>query len=369
VRMPGEDGTIGVGIVGLSATGGWAAGAHLPAFDAAGGFALRGLVASSEGSARAAGEAFGVPAGTSVAELAAREDVDLVVITVKVPHHRALVLPALAAGTPVLCEWPLALDLAEAEALARAAQAAGVRTFVGLQGRSAPAFRWLAQLVADGYVGEVLSATVVSASAGWGSPTSERGRYTLDRANGATLLTIGAGHALDAVAMVLGEFQALVATTATRRPQVPLTGTDRTVPMTAEDQIALSGTLAGGAVLSAHFRGGTLAGPGFSLVVDGREGTLEATAPSHPNVNPVTLRGARGAGPLQPLSLPDGHDAFPALAEDRIHALAHAYAALREDLRRGTHVVPDFAHAVTRHRLLDAITRAAATGQRVEVGP
>lgn len=356
-------GVIGVGIVGLSATGGWAAGAHLPALAAVGGIELRGLVASSDASARAAGAAYGVDAYTAVEALAHREDVDLVVVTVKVPRHRELILPALAADVPVLSEWPLAIDLAEAEALERAA--AGTRTFIGLQGRSAPAFRWLRDLVADGYVGEVLSATVVSASAGWGGPVSERGRYTLDRASGATMLTIAVGHALDAVAMVVGELEDVVATTATRRPQVPLAGTSELVPMTAEDQVAVSGTLVGGAILSAHFRGGTVSGPGFSLTVDGTEGTLVVTAPSHPNVNPVTVRGSRGSAPLGELTLPDGYDAYPQLVDDRIHALTHAYAAIRDDLTSGTAVVPGFAHAVRRHRLLDAIQRSATTGRRV----
>jgi hypothetical protein len=54
---------------------------------------------------------------------------------------RALVLPALTAGTPVLCEWPLAVDPREAEEMARAA--GRTRTFAGLQGRSSPAVRWL----------------------------------------------------------------------------------------------------------------------------------------------------------------------------------------------------------------------------------
>ena len=358
---------IGVGIVGLSATGGWAAGAHLPALAAVDGIELRALAAGSDASARAAGEAYGVPAYTSVEPLARREDVDLVVVTVKVPRHRELILPALASGVPVLSEWPLAVDLAEAEELERAA--AGTRTFIGLQGRSSPTFRWLRDLVADGYVGRVLSATVVASSAGWGGPVSERGRYTLDRANGATMLTIGFGHAIDSVAMVVGELEDVVATTATRRSQVPLEGTEELVPMTAEDQIAVSGTLAGGAVLSAHYRGYTLAGPGFSLTIDGTEGTLEVTAPSHPNVNPVTVRGARGPGAPTPLPIPAGYDAYPQLADGRVHALTHHYAAIRDDLVGGTSVVPGFAHAVERHRLLDAIQRSAATGQRVRLTP
>ena len=38
-------------------------------------------------------------------ELARRDEVDLVVVTVKVPHHRKVVTTALQAGKMVLCEW------------------------------------------------------------------------------------------------------------------------------------------------------------------------------------------------------------------------------------------------------------------------
>ena len=289
-----RDMTLGVGIVGLSASGGWAATAHVPALAAVDGIELRGLVGSSPASARAAGEAFGVPAYESVAALA--DEVDLVVIAVKVPRHRELLLPALAAGTAVLSEWPLAVDLPEAEELALAASR--TRSFVGLQGRSLPTFRWLADLVREGYVGEILSTTVVASTAGWGAEVSERMRYTLDRESGATMLTIAFGHAIDVVTMVVGELDDVMATTATRRPRVSLAGTEHTLPMTAEDQIAISGTLPGGAVLSAHYRGGTLAGPGFSMVIDGTEGTLEVTTPTHPHLARITVLGARGSAPL-----------------------------------------------------------------------
>jgi len=359
----GEGRPIGVGIVGLSASAGWAARAHVPALAAVEGLELRALAASSAASARAASEVFGVPGAANAAELAARDDVDLVVVAVKVPHHRELVLAALEAGKAVLCEWPLAVDLAEAEELARAAR--GTRTFVGLQGRTTPTFRHLADLVSEGYVGEVLSATVVGASSGWGDPVSDRGRYLLDRRNGATLLSIPFGHAIDAVSLVVGELEHVSATTATRRPFVPDAETGEPVPMTAEDQIAISGTVAGGAVLSAHHRGGVA--PGFSLVIDGTEGRLEATASTHPHTTHVTVRGARGTDPLAELPLPAGLDAYPAHAGTPVSAVAHAYAAIRDDLRHGTTTAPDFTHAVARHRILDAIERSAATGHRVTV--
>ena len=166
--------------------------------------------------------------------------------------------------------------------------------------------------------------------------------------------------------VVLGELDELSATTATLRPEVPHVETGGLVPMTAEDQIAVHGVLRGGAILSAHHRGGA-AQAGFSMVVEGTEGRLEVTAPDHPHVNPVTVRGARGRDPLAPMALPEGRDAFADRAGTPAHALLHTYAAVRDDLRDGTAVAPGFADAVRRHRLLDAIQRSAAAGRRVRV--
>jgi predicted dehydrogenase len=44
--------------------------------------------------------------------------------------------------------------------------------------------------------------------------------------------------------------------------------------------------------------------------------------------------------------------------------VAQAYGRFARDFREGTHLSPTFDDAVTRHRMLDAIETAAATGQR-----
>ncbi|MFD8218399.1 Gfo/Idh/MocA family oxidoreductase [Streptomyces sp. NPDC059697] len=91
-----RQGPIRVGVVGLSASGGWAAAAHVPALAGLDGYELRALSASTAESARAAGEKYAVPlAFGSAEELARSEEVDLVVVTVKVPHHLELIRPAL----------------------------------------------------------------------------------------------------------------------------------------------------------------------------------------------------------------------------------------------------------------------------------
>src|SRR2546421_6136488 len=157
--------TLGVGIVGVSPVRGWAATAHIPALRALPDYQIRALSAHSAESARAAGEVFGVGTVFSDHEqLVTQADIDVVAVTVKAPQHRELVSAALAAGKAVYCEWPLGRDLDEARAMAALAAEQGVRTVVGLQGRQAPAIQFLRELLADGYVGEVLSTTMVGLS-------------------------------------------------------------------------------------------------------------------------------------------------------------------------------------------------------------
>src|SRR6266516_1299198 len=134
---------LGVGIIGANPAWGWAATAHIPALRALPNYEVRALSATSAEAARAAGEAFGVAAVFSHHEqLVAQPDVDVVAVTVKVPHPRELVSAALAAGKAVYCEWPLGRDLDEARAVATLAAEKGVRTVVGLQARQAPAIEF-----------------------------------------------------------------------------------------------------------------------------------------------------------------------------------------------------------------------------------
>jgi predicted dehydrogenase len=362
---PDSTATIGVGIIGLSASRGWAAQAHLPALAAVPGFEVRALSASSSASAKAAGEKYGIPlAFGSAEELARRDEIDLVVVAVKVPHHRELILPALEAGKMVLCEWPLGNGLAEAEELAAVAEAAGIRTFVGLQARAAPPVRYVRDLISDGYVGEVLSTSVIASGLGWGADFAPDGAYMLDRDNGATLLTIPFGHTIDALTMALGEFTDLTAIMATRRRQVRNPATGQLAPMTAADQIAVSGVLETGAVASVHFRGGRSRATNFHWEINGTDGDLLLTGGSgHLQFGQVTVYGAQreDTAPTE-LPVPPSYSSLARLGvtgTETWHPVAHAYEQIRADLTLGTHHAPDFTHASARHRLLDRIQRAA----------
>ncbi len=362
--------TLGVGIVGVSPARGWAATAHIPALRALPNYEIRALSAHSAESAREAGEAFGVSTVFSDHEqLVAQPDVDVVAVTVKVPHHRELVSAALAAGKAVYCEWPLGRDLDDARAMAALAAEQGVRTVVGLQGRQAPAIGFIQELLSDGYVGEVLSTTMVGVSVAGGSVV-QANAYMLDETNGANALTIAVGHSLDTLNYVLGEFGDLSAVSALRRPLMTIEETGEQIVKTAADQIALIGTLTSGVTASIHIREAVAGGVGFLWEINGTDGTLRITADApFPGIFPLVVAGANGQDEITDLAVPAAlKEKWPALTSldgTPAYNVGRAYAAFAADIDNGTHTVPDFADAVRRHEVIAVIERSAAPGERV----
>src|SRR5881296_3016934 len=165
------DKRIRVGIIGANPDRGWAAQAHIPALKSlSDDFEITALSTSRRESADAAGKLFGVPlAFDNHQDLVNSSAVDVVAVTVKVPYHLELATAALEAGKAVYCEWPLGNGLREAETLAALAKKKGVLAVAGLQARSAPAVAYVRDLIKQGYVGEVLSTTLIGSGRGWGA--------------------------------------------------------------------------------------------------------------------------------------------------------------------------------------------------------
>jgi predicted dehydrogenase len=366
--------TLGVGIIGVNPDWGWAATAHIPALRALPNYEIRALSATSAEAARHAGEAFGIDAAYSDhKELVARPDVDMVAVTVKVPRHRELVSAALNAGKAVYCEWPLGRDLDDARAMSDLARMRGARTIVGLQARQAPAIQHVRQLLDEGYLGEVLSTTMIGVSM-TGDVVVEPNVYMLDGSNGANLLTVAVGHSLDTLNHVLGEFADVSAVSAIRRPVITAEKSRERMTKTAPDQIAVIGTLTSGATASIHVREAVAGGTGFLWEINGTVGTLRITADfSLPEIFQLSLAGARGPGEPVPLAIPmaliERWPTLAGLASGPAFNVGRAYAAFAADLDNGTNTVPDFADAVRRHELLAAIERSAASGSRLEAHP
>ncbi len=361
---------IRVGIIGVNPDRGWAAQAHIPALRSLpDDFEITAISSTRRESADAASKRFNLPlAFDNHQELVTSPEVDLVAITVKVPYHFELVSAALEAGKVVYCEWPLGNGLKEAEALAVLAKRKGVLAVAGLQARSAPAVAYVHDLIQEGYLGEVLSTTLIGSGMGWGPMEEPSNVYTNEKKNGATMLSIPVGHSAEALCHCLGEVRELSATMTLRRKSFTTSDSSEERSRSAEDQVLVSGLLEGGAAFSIHYRGGLSRATNFLWEINGTEGDLQLTADGgHPQLFEMRIRGGKGAdSSLAVLPVPEKYR----LAQPQGPGtnVAEAYARFARDYREGTHFCPTFEDAVTRHRMLDAIEIAAVTGQRQRVG-
>lgn len=356
---------IRVGIIGLEPGRSWAAVAHLPGLRAQPDkFVVAGVANRSAESAQAAARACGIPkAFASVAELAASPDIDLVSVTVRVPHHRAVLEQVMDSGKAVYCEWPLARDLAEASSLTRLAEERGLQTCIGLQGLANPQVRHLAGLLREGAVGRVLSHTITGYGRLAGPEIADERTelYLLDKDSGADMLSIAAGHTLAVLEAVGGRVSGLQSLLATRRPRVFSRERNDFVPMTAPDQIALHGFLEDGAVFALHYRGGLPpAGPGFVWEIEGEAGTLRVEAASGCiQIEDLTIGlRAKGERAFRPVAAPE--EAAPICPGEFIPGnVGRMYALFHQTLVGGGRVAPDFAVALDLHRLLEDIKTQA----------
>src|SRR5947209_7978982 len=226
------DKRIRVGIIGANPDRGWAAEAHIPALKSlSDDFEITALSTSRRESADAASKLFGVPvAFDNHKDLVNRADVDVVAITVKVPYHLELATAALDAGKAVYCEWPLGNGLKEAETLAALAKKKGVLAVAGLQARSAPSVAYVHDLIKIGYVGEVLSTTLIGSGMGWGPTVEPFNAYLNDKRNGATMLSVPLAHATDALCHCLGQVRYLSHTMPVRRTSFTCVGPGESMP-------------------------------------------------------------------------------------------------------------------------------------------
>jgi predicted dehydrogenase len=360
---------IRVGIIGASMRNGWGRDAHIPALSVLPEFEITAVSTSRQETADETAKHFGIShAFADPYKMIQHPDVDLVSICVRVPFHHQLGMAALNAGKHLYCEWPLAATTEQAQQMRDLAVHKGVHHMVGLQARGAPAFNRVRDLVAEGYVGKVLSCTMIITTPAWGTEFTLDWAYMADRSNGNTLMTSPGGHSIDALCYCFGEFKELSSVVANQRQQIKIVETGETIPMTSPDQVLLSAVLQSGAVASVHLKGGTANGTRFLFEIQGNEGDLAPADPrqeTYIQVSEFTVRGAQAGRPLADLAIPERYRWVPpAVSVGLPFNVAQLYVRMAESIREGKSVSPDFDVAVNRHQLLDVIQKASDTGIR-----
>ncbi|SNS27653.1 Predicted dehydrogenase [Geodermatophilus pulveris] len=233
-------GTVGWGIAGC----GWVARDHaLPALLSDPGARVVALH-DRDPAALARMPVEGAHRSTDLAGFLATPGLDAVYVAVPNAAHRPLVEAAAAAGKAVLCEKPLAADVADARAVVTAARDAGVLLGTAYDQRWHPAHVRLRELVPE--LGTVTAVRVVYCCwlpADWTPDGRPHDNWRVDpvRAGGGAAIDL-APHGLDLAGVLLGED--VVELSARLQTRVHDYGVD--------DGALLTGTTAGGVLVGLH---------------------------------------------------------------------------------------------------------------------
>ncbi|MCX5755738.1 MAG: Gfo/Idh/MocA family oxidoreductase [Gemmatimonadetes bacterium] len=167
-----------------------------------------------EARAKAAGEASGVPWFADYATMLSAVPCDVVTIATPSGLHPAHGIAAANAGKHVICEKPMAISLAGADALVAACDAAKVQLFVVKQNRLNPPIQLLKRAIDKGRFGRIV---VANATVWWTRPQEYydqapwRGTWEFD---GGALLN-QASHYVDLMQWLVGPVESVMAKTAT----------------------------------------------------------------------------------------------------------------------------------------------------------
>jgi predicted dehydrogenase len=275
-----------VGFVGS----GWSDRVQIPAFRL-GGLTPQAIASASLTNAQRVAAAHQLPEVYATwQELVASDSVDIVSICTPPYLHAEIAIAALAAGKHVICEKPTALNVAEAEAMLAAAQAApGRLAIIDHELRFHPQRLHMRQLIKEGYIGSVLQARFdrlgserLDAAQPW--------TWWSDAERGGGMLSALGSHLLDLARWMIGRIEGITAQLQTGHfyRTDPEYGAQRQV--TADDHADLFVRFVNGAIGAITVSGITPGGYGMSILVVGTEGALKLD-------NQDQLFGMKGAYP------------------------------------------------------------------------
>ncbi|MEU0302056.1 Gfo/Idh/MocA family oxidoreductase [Streptomyces sp. NPDC006175] len=383
---PPPTATLGVGMVGYAFMGaahsqGWRTAGHV--FD----LPVRPALAAICGRDRTAVEAAAARHGWAAAEtdwraLIARDDVQLVDICTPGDSHAEIAIAALEAGKHVLCEKPLANTVAEAEAMAQAAERAAARgqvAIVGFNYRKVPALTYARRMIEEGRLGALRHVRATYLQDWLVDPESPlTWRLDRERAGSGALGDLGA-HIVDLAQYLAGEtlvgVSAMSETFVRERPVLAgaaagLSGVgDITArgAVTVDDATLFTGRLASGALAS--FEATRMAAGrknALRLEINGELGSIAFDLERlnelsfHDQTEPATSAGFRRILVTEPQHpyleawWPPGHG----LGYE--HTFVHQAHDVVRTITEGRAPVPSFADGLQVQRVLAAVEESAA---------
>lgn len=364
-----DGGRVRVGIVG---PGWWSATMFVPAVQAHPDAELRAVCGRDHDRTATFAAEHDIPrVFTDARAMFTSGEIDAVVISTVNKAHHPLTAAAIDAGLHVLCEKPLAMDVAEADDMARRATDANRTCLVPFTYRFMPTSQYVKRLVDDGYLGRPYLLNL-RYYAGYGRDGEYAWRYDLGEAGSGVLGDLGS-HWIDMAMWLFGPIAAVtcVPTHLVDRGPRP----DGLSYVQAEDGASIVAEFANGAqgviVVSSMTYEDSDFGQSHQFDLFGSDGTVYA----HNDWNErQTVHGARAGDPIVELPIPD--DIWGGARRDRVHDTYRDVFRSTDVLTRGwisairdgVPVQPDFDVGAAVQRVIAACRRSADEHRRVTLG-
>lgn len=192
--------TVGVGIIGT----GFARKVQIPSFLECENTRIISAASGSIGNAESTAREFNIPHFTANwRETASHPDVDLVCITTPPDLHLEMTLFAIEQRKHILCEKPMAMNVAEAEEMTRKAEGSGLLVLIDHELRFQPGRQKAYELLREGAIGMVRHAKYNFRAPHRGDPNIPWNWWS-DKTQGGGALGAIASHVIDSFQWFLG---------------------------------------------------------------------------------------------------------------------------------------------------------------------
>lgn len=299
--------------------------------------------------------------------------VALVDIATPTDLHAEIAIAALEAGKHVLCEKPLAMNVAEAEAIQTAARNSAVRFAVAFNYRFVPAIQLAKQIIAEGRLGRLYHFRGRYLQDWLASPEAPMS-WRLDRrqAGSGVLGDLGA-HIIDLAHFLVGPMTEVHGQSTTLVGERG--GADgKTASVTVDDATSFMARFANGAVgLFETSRMATGSKNRNQIEIEGDRGALRFDLERLNELefysadDPPHLRGFRTVLATEPQHPFLEHWWPPGHVLGWEHAHIHLIASFLNDIVTGTTTAPTIADGVSCQHVLQAVELSAAVGCRVAI--
>ena len=308
-------------------------------------------------------------------------EIDIVDICTPNDTHCELAIAAAEAGKAILCEKPLARDVAEAERMTKAVKRAGLTNMVCHNYRRIPAITLAKQMIDEGKIGDRIFHCRARYAQDWiVDPNFPLVWRLQTETAGSGVVGDIFSHIVDLSRYLVGELDSICATTQTFIKQRPIESRDgrrkrlRMGKVSVDDAISAIGRFNNGAVFNLE---ATRFAPGrknsITLEINGSDGSLYFDLEDMNRLKFFSRRDSKGEQGFRDIIVTDPSHPYVKQWWPRGHIIGyehtfvHTVADFIAAVARNKSVQPDFADGLRTQRVLDAALRSAHNNRWINI--